>query len=51
MNEGLQGARRQVVVMIVEAGVPFLFALVKVLVVAASIQLPREWWRLRHVVL
>lgn len=51
MNEGLQGPRHQVVVMIKEAGVALLFGLVQVLVVAAGVQLPREWWCLRHVVL
>lgn len=51
MNEGLQGARHQVVVMIKEAGIALLLVLVQVLVVAAGVQLPCEWWRLRHFVL
>lgn len=49
VNEGLQGPRNQVVVMIEEAGVALLFGLVQV--VAAGVQLPRERWCLRHVVL
>lgn len=51
MNEGLQGPGHQVVVMVIEAGVAFLLGLVQVLVVAAGVQLPRERWCLRHVVL
>lgn len=51
VNQGLQGPRHQVVVMIIEARVSFLFGLVQVLIVAAGVQLPCEWWRLRHVVL
>lgn len=51
MNEGLQGPRRQVVVMVIEAGVAFLLGLVQVLVVDARVQLPREGWSLRHVAL
>lgn len=51
VNEGLQGPGHQVVVMIKEAGVALLLGLVQVLVVAAGVQLPRERWCLRHVVL
>lgn len=51
MDEGLQGSGRQVVVMVIEAGVAFLLGLVQVLVVAAGVQLPRKRWCLRHVVL
>lgn len=51
MNEGLQGPGHQVVVMIKKAGIAFLLGLVQVLVVAARVQLPRERWCLRHVVL
>lgn len=51
MDEGLQGAGHQVVVMVKEAGVAVLLALVQVLVVAAGVQLPRERRCLRHVVL
>lgn len=51
MNKGLQGPRHQVVVMIKEARVALLLGLVQVLVVAAGVQLPREGWCLRHVVL
>lgn len=51
MDEGLQGAGHQVVVMVKEAGVAVFLALVQVLVVAAGVQLPRERRCLRHVVL
>lgn len=51
VNEGLQGPRHQVVVMIKEARVALLLGLVQVLVVAAGVQLPREGWCLRHDVL
>lgn len=51
VNEGLQGPGHQVVVMIKEAGITLLLGLVQVLVVAAGVQLPREGWCLRHVVL
>ena len=50
VNEGLQGPGRQVVVMVIESGVALLLGLVQVLVVA-GVQLPRERWSLRHVVL
>lgn len=51
MDEGLQGARHQVVVMVEEALVAVVFALEQVLVVAAGVELPSERRRLRHVVL
>lgn len=51
MNEGLQGAGHQVVVMVEEAWVAVVFALEQVLVVAAGVELPSERRRLRHVVL
>lgn len=46
MDEGLQGPGRQVVVVVVEAGVALLLGLVQILVVAAG-----EGRSLRHVVL
>lgn len=51
MDEGLQGAGHQVVVMVKEAGVAVFLARVQVVVVAAGVQLPRERRCLRHVVL
>lgn len=51
VDEGLQGPRHQVVVMVIEAWVALFLGLVQVLVVAAGVQLPRERWCLRHVVL
>lgn len=51
MDEGLQGAGHQVVVMVKEAGVAVFLALEQVLVVAAGVQLPGERRCLRHVVL
>lgn len=51
VDEGLQGPGHQVVVMVEEAGVALLLGLVQVLVVAAAVELPRERWCLRHVVL
>lgn len=51
MDEGLQGAGHQVVVMVEEARVAVVFALEQVLVVAAGVELPGERRCLRHVVL
>lgn len=51
MDEGLQGAGHQVVVMVEEAWVAVVFALEQVLVVAAGVELPGERRCLRHVVL
>lgn len=51
VDEGLQGAGHQVVVMVEEAWVAVVFALEQVLVVAAGVELPSERRRLRHVVL
>lgn len=51
VNEGLQRPGHQVVIIIIKAGVAFLLGLVQVFVIAATVQLPCEWWCLRHRVL
>lgn len=51
VDEGLQGAGHQVVVMVEETWVAVVFALEQVLVVAAGVELPSERRCLRHVVL